>query len=230
MDSRWARPWFAITVACIATGIIIPICLAPNATDSFGGSPLNRALNVFAFFTIQSNLLVGIACVLLVIKLDRQSFAFAVLRLTGLIGITVTFVVFHVALARLLDLDGWAQAGNQFQHTISPIMAIVGWLCFGPRGLTSRRAAVVSIIFPVLYFAFCLIRGPLASHWYPYPFIDVQKIGYGPVLVNGVWIALLFIGVGTAATALDAKLPGVRVKSVGDDATSAVGSATATGP
>jgi hypothetical protein len=209
MDVRWARPWFAVTAACVATGIIISLCLAPGATGNFGGSPLNRALNVLAYFTIQSNVLVGVACVLLAINPHRSSFAFALLRMTGLIGITVTFIVFHVVLSRLLDLDGWAQAANQFQHTISPILAIVGWLCFGPRGITSRRIVLWSILFPLLYFAFCMIRGPLASHWYPYPFIDVRSIGYAPVLVNAVWVALLFIGAAAAATALDRKLPGL---------------------
>lgn len=215
MDARWARPWFAATALCVATGIIISLCLAPGAT-SFGGSPLNRSLNTFAFFTIQSNVLVGVVCVLLAINPYRSSFAFALLRMSGLVGITVTFIVFHVALSRLLDLDGWAQAANQFQHTISPIMAVVGWLCFGPRGVTSPRVVRYSILFPLLYFAFCLIRGPLASHWYPYPFIDVQTIGYVPVLVNAVWVALLFIGASAAATALDRKLPGLRVSDTED--------------
>ena len=208
MDARWARPWFALTAACVATGIIISICLAPGATDAFGGSPLNRVLNIFAFFTIQSNVLVGVACVLLAINPVRTSFAFALVRMTGLLGITLTFVVFHVVLSRLLDLDGWAQAANQFQHTISPVMAMIGWGCFGPRGLVSRRLVLWSALFPLLYFVFCLVRGPLASNWYPYPFVDVTADGYVPVLINAVWIALLFIGLGTVATALDRKLPG----------------------
>jgi hypothetical protein len=213
MDARWARPWFAITAACVVAGVTISLCLAPGQTANFGGSPLNRALNVLAFFTIQSNLLVAVGCLLLAINPGRSSFAFALLRMTGLIGITVTFVVFHVALSRLLDLDGWFQAANQLEHTITPILTIVGWICFGPRGLTSRRIVLCSTIFPLLYFAFCLIRGPLASHWYPYPFIDVQSLGYGPVLVNAVWVAILFIGASALATAFDAKLPGQRVSA-----------------
>jgi hypothetical protein len=210
VDARWARSWFTLTAVCVVAGIVISICLAPGATDNFGGSPLNRSLNVFAFFTIQSNVLVGAASLLLAINPARSSFAFAVLRLTGLIAITVTFVVFHVALSSLLDLDGWAQAANQFQHTIAPVLALVGWLCFGPRGLTPRRAVLYSILFPLSYFTFCLIRGPLASNWYPYPFIDVATLGYVPVLVNAVWIALLFIGLGAASAALDHRLPAPR--------------------
>jgi hypothetical protein len=56
----------------------------------------------------------------------------------GLTAIAVTFLVFHVVLSRLLDLNSWAQAADQFHHTVVPLLAISGWLMFGPRGLTKR--------------------------------------------------------------------------------------------
>jgi hypothetical protein len=206
MDQRWARPWFATTAGFVAAGIIIQLFVTANSPDSFGGSTLNRALNIFAFFTIQANLLVGATCLLLALRLDRSSTVFAGFRMAGLIGITVTFIVFHVALSRLLDLDTWAQTANQFQHTVVPIMTVVGWLAFGPRDLTSRRITLLTILFPLLYIIFTMIRGPLASDWYPYPFVDVQALGYLRVAINGVWIAVLFIATAAGATALDQRL------------------------
>lgn len=207
MDRRWARPWFAVTAACVAAGIIIQLPVSANAEQAFGGSPLNRALNIFAYFTILSNILVGVVGLVLALNPNRSGTAFAVLRLTGLISITVTFVVFHVALSRLLDLDSWAQAANQLQHTIVPILTIVGWLAFGPRKLTSGFITKLTVIFPLLYMVFTMIRGPLASDFYPYPFTDVHHLGYVRVAINGLWIALLFIGIAAGATALDRKLP-----------------------
>ena len=207
MDSRWARPWFATTAACVVAGIVIQLFVTSNSATAFGGSPLNRSLNILAYFTIESNLLVGAVCLLLALNLDRTSPVFAFFRLTGLIGITVTFVVFHVAISHLLDLDTWAQAANQLQHTVVPIMAVVGWLAFGPRALTSARIAKLTIAFPLLYMVFTVIRGPLSSDFYPYPFADVKVLGYPRVAVNALWIALLFLGVAAAATVLDHRLP-----------------------
>lgn len=192
----------------MATGIIVQLFVTTNNTNSFGGSPVNRALNIFAFFTIQSNVLIGIACLLLAIRLERPSAGFAVLRLTGLVGITVTFLVFHVVLSRLLDLDSWAQVANQLQHTVVPILSIAGWLLFGPRGHASARVARWTIVFPLLYMVFTAVRGPLASNWYPYPFTNVHQLGYARVLINALWIALLFLGVAAGAAALDRRLPG----------------------
>ncbi len=210
MDQRWARPWFAATAACVLAGIVIQLFVSANTPAFFGGSSINRALNVFAFFTIQSNVIVGLTCLLLAIRLDRSSVAFAALRITGLIAITVTFVVFHVALSRLLDLDSWAQAANQLQHTVVPVLSVVGWLAFGPRGHTSARVSKLTVIFPLLYMLFTAIRGPLSSDFYPYPFVDVHALGYPRVAINAVWIALLFIAVAAAAAALDRRLTVAR--------------------
>ena len=95
---------------------------------------MGLALNIFAFFTVLSNVVVGVTTMLLAINPNRSSPVFEVFRLIGLVAITVTFIVFHVVLSRLLDLDTWAEVANQLLHTVVPIMAIVGWCLFGPRG------------------------------------------------------------------------------------------------
>ena len=172
----------------------------------FGDSPLARALNNFAFFTIQSNLIVGGTCLLLAINPNRSSTVFRVFRLTGLVAIAVTGIVFHVSLSGLLELDSWALASDRLLHVVVPVMAIVGWLAFGPRGLTSARVAKLTVIFPLAYMTFTIIRGPLASDWYPYPFADVKVLGYTKVIINGLWIGLLFVSLAAAATFLDKRL------------------------
>ncbi|AQA25715.1 hypothetical protein BTZ20_4724 [Rhodococcus sp. MTM3W5.2] len=116
--------------------------------QKFGGSPLGRALNVFAFFTIQSNLIVGATSLLLAINPNRSSTVFSVFRLTGLVAITVTGIVTYVALDGLLVFDTWALTADKLLHVAVPIMAVVGWLAFGPRGLTSPRVVKLAVLFP----------------------------------------------------------------------------------
>jgi hypothetical protein len=210
VDHRWARPWFAVTALCVLAGIVIQIPVTATSSTAFGGSATNQVLNILAYFTIESNILVGVACLLLAVDLNRPSLLFAVVRMMGLVGITVTFVVFHVALARLLDLDTWAQAANQLQHTVVPILTIVGWLAFGPRGLTSGRVVKLSVLFPLAYMTFTVIRGPLSSNFYPYPFADVHALGYIRVIINALWVSLLFVGVAAGAAWLDRRLAPTR--------------------
>ena len=86
-----------------------------------------------------------------------------------------------------------------------PVMTVVGWLLIGPRGIVSRRVAWLSVIFPVCWLAFTLIRGAIV-HWYPVPFIDVTQIGYGRALLNCVPPPLFTLGLAAAATVLDGRL------------------------
>jgi hypothetical protein len=57
---EWARIWFAVTALVVLAGIVITI---PAAMDNEAGefdTPLKRGLDGFVFFTIHSNIIVGI--------------------------------------------------------------------------------------------------------------------------------------------------------------------------
>lgn len=202
---RWARVCFFATALCVAGGVVISVFTAAHSTAGHFRTPTQRAFNTFAFFTVQSNLIVGATTLVLALRPHPVSAVFATLRLIGLVAITVTGLVYHVALAGLFDLQGWDQLGNQLVHTVVPLLVVGGWLAFGPRGLTSRRIALWSLGFPVCWLVFTLIRGAFV-HWYPYPFIDVTQLGYGGTLLNCLWVSLLLLALAGGATVLDRKL------------------------
>jgi hypothetical protein len=205
VGERWARVWFAATALCVVGGVALSVNSAVHSTTGHFHDGVQRALNTFAFFTVQSNLIVGGTSLALALDTNRSSTAFRTFRLIGLVAITVTGIVYHVAIAHLLELDGLDLAGDQLVHTVVPILAVVGWLLFGPRRLTSPRVAALSLLFPVLWLGFTLVRGAVV-HWYPYQFIDVTVIGYARAAVNCVWVALLLFGLAAGATAVDGRL------------------------
>lgn len=202
---RLALSCFALTGLCAVAGVIISVFTAAHNTGGHFRTPTQRAFNTFAFFTVQSNLLAGATTLLLAMRPNRPSVVFSVFRLIGLVAITVTGVVYHVALASIFDLQGWDQLGNQLVHTVVPILTVVGWLAFGPRKLTSRRVVYWSLAFPVAWLCFTLVRGAFV-HWYPYPFIDVTVLGYGGAVLNCAWVALLLLGLAAGANLLDRRL------------------------
>ncbi len=117
MAPRWARVWFGATAACVLAGVVINAITAANS----GGAA--RAANTFAFFTTWSNLLVGSATLLLAVRLDRSSTAFAVLRLSGLVAIIATGnafagVAFDAEFAQALPLTGWGLVWNVLLHIV----------------------------------------------------------------------------------------------------------------
>ncbi len=189
--------------------VVVQVPLSANVAGGHFATPVGRVVNMFCFFTVQSNVIVGITTGLLAVRPERDSTVFAVFRLIGLVAITVTFVVFHVALASLQDLQGAAALTDFLFHTLVPLLAIAGWIAFGPRGIVSWRVAALTLLFPVLWGIFTLIRGPIVD-FYPYPFIDVRSLGYPRVLLNIVLVGVLFYGLAAAAVALDGRLPGLR--------------------
>jgi hypothetical protein len=203
-----ARVCFAATAACVATGVSVSVYTAARGPGHFPNG-VERGFNAFAFFTIQSNLIAGVTTLLLAINPDRTSLVFRTFRMIGLVTITVTGIVFHVAIGKFLDLDGIDQFGNQLVHTVVPVLTVVGWLMFGPRGLTSARIAWLSVLYPVCWLAFTLIRGAVI-HWYPYHFIDVDTLGYAKTLLNTLWVSILLLGLAAGATALDTFLTRTR--------------------
>src|SRR6266508_2410809 len=182
MTQPAGRTWFALTAVIVAVGIVVQLfATADNEAGHFTGT--KAVLNVFCYFTIQSNLLLGITSALLAIRTNRRSTAFRALRLDGVLAMVVTGIVYHT------------------------VLAVIGWLVFGPRGQTNARIVWWSVVYPVLWLVFTLVRGPLAGDFYPYPFVDVAEHGLGRVLLNCLVVAVLFLGLGTGATALDRVLP-----------------------
>jgi hypothetical protein len=57
-------------------------------------------------------------------------------------------------------------------------------------------------VYPLLWLVFTLIRGE-GTGFYPYPFVDVGLHGYGRVLLNCLFVALLFLALAAGATLLD---------------------------
>jgi len=200
--STIARCWFAATALVVIVGLAIQVPVAMDNESGFFTTPLTRGLNVFVFFTVQSNILVAIGTALLALGTDTRSTVFQAVRLTGLVAITLTFVVFHAVLRDLQDLTGQAAVADLLLHTASPILCVSGWVVFGPRQLTSARIVWASLVFLVAWGAFTLIRGPIVD-WYPYPFMDPNEHSYGRIAINLTIIAAVFVGLSAGAHKLD---------------------------
>ena len=200
------RLWFAGTAAVVAIGLVVQLVATSRLHSGFFDSRAGRVVNMFCFFTIQSNIIVLVTCALLAAGSARRPLWFWVLRLDGVVCIAVTFVVFHVALAGLHDLQGLAKVADFLLHTASPLLCVIGWLVFGPRGRTSWRTVRLAAIFPVAWLVFALVRGPLVGDYYPYPFLDVGAHGYPRVLLNCLVLAALFLGLAAGTHLLDRRL------------------------
>lgn len=202
--STWARSWFALTALVALTGLTAQsISTAGVDSGHFTTAP-SRLFNLLFFFTIESNIIVCVTSALLALR-PRHGQIFAGFRLAGVMGITLTGIVYHSVLGDLYELTGLAKFSDVLLHTAVPILAVVGWLLFGPRRAIDRAAITVAVAYPIGYFVIALIRGPIVD-FYPYPFVDVSDHGYVRVLLNAVLVAAIYLAMASGARRLDSVL------------------------
>ena len=99
-----------------------------------------------------------------------------VVRVAAVVGITITGVVHWFFLRPLLDLAGWSYLCDKLLHVVVPLLAVVGWLLFGPRPRVTLGAWLLALIWPAAWLAYTLVRGAVTG-FYPYPFLNVAGAG-----------------------------------------------------
>ena len=210
-----SRSWHAIVAALVVVAIVLQIhqalgvaSLPPEQSTGLlrGTDATGRIIRVLSFFTIQSNILVGVAAALVALDPSRDGRGFRVLRLMSLVGITVTAIVYTAILAPTHDPIGFEQTLiNALVHYVVPAAAVLGWLILGPRPRIDRRTVGLTLLWPAAWLAYTLVRGAL-WHWYPYPFVDVEEHGYGVVAANAVGVLLVLLAVAGAFAWLDRRV------------------------
>jgi hypothetical protein len=196
------RAWYALTALVVLVALAIQIPITATATGGRFDTPVERVANLFTFFTILTNTLVGITAAHLALRPGEASLPWRVARLDALLGIVVTGSVYHALLADLYVLTGAEAFANQLFHTVVPVLAVVGWALFGPRGLIGPVVVACSVVYPLVWLAFTLVRGALIDY-YPYPFVDVTRLGYAQVALNCLGITVLFLALAAVAAGLD---------------------------
>ncbi|GAA2903508.1 hypothetical protein Acy02nite_28840 [Actinoplanes cyaneus] len=208
MKSRvWHGTLALIVLASLITQIVLTATdTAPHAGPAVHETLVTRFVRLFSFFTIQSNLLLLIAIVALVRDPGRDGRVWRVIRLDALLGIVITGIVYSTILAGQVELHGAAYLADLGFHYIAPWAALLGWLLFGPRPRIDARTLAWAALWPVLWIGYTLAHGAVTG-WYPYPFTDVNSLGYPAVLVNLGAVVLLAAVLAAVLRLLDTRLP-----------------------
>lgn len=152
--------------------------------------------NFFSFFTIQSNIIAAVVLLVGAVLAPRASIAWDLVRGGAAVFMILTGVVYNTLLVglegSLETSDPWA---NDIVHTIIPIVMAIDFLLIPLARRLRWRDATVWAIYPLIYLAYTLIRGPIVD-WYPYPFLDPRRDGgYPQVALMCVAIFLGFLAV-----------------------------------
>ena len=154
------------------------------------------------FFTVLTNVLLAVTMTMIAIGRKISPFILGGIPLaTLLVG-----AVYATLLQGLLELSGGALAADILLHKVSPVAMALWWLFFAPKRALKWDAPVKWAAYPLAYFAYALARGHFDGR-YPYPFIDVGKLGWVQTLINAVAIAIAFVIAGLALVWIDSWRP-----------------------
>ncbi|WP_431926812.1 Pr6Pr family membrane protein [Amycolatopsis tucumanensis] len=179
--SRWWHGLIALVViASLAVQLALIFTGGADANSGQTGEALRlgvRLWRLFSYFTIESNLLVLAAALVLVWRPTFDGPVWRVVRLDALLGILITGLVFAIMLAPQVHLTGAALAATIGFHYISPWATIAAWLLFGPRPRISWSTVAGAFVWPLAWLVYIFTQGAFTD-WYPYPFLG--RDGPGP--------------------------------------------------
>lgn len=223
---EWATGWSLgrlAVAALIAAAVLAQFVSTVSEALARGRDLATVTANFFSFFTILSNVSAAVVLAVLGIRfflrhrsLDTDSAAPAT-ALAWVSTYMITTGVVYNLLLRGLPLQpetvGWS---NEVMHVWGPLFLLLDVLVGPNRRRLPWSAAFGAAIFPIVWIVYTLLRAPLitnpttgAPFWYPYPFLDPNTGGWGPVAGYIVVIAVAIVALAFAVVALGRKR-GVR--------------------
>ena len=192
--------WFAL---------VLQLYLSIRRSIGNGSGAVHGVWMYFAFFTVLTNLIVGVVLSAPLIApasaLDR--FCARAATLAGVaVNIALVGIIYNLLLRHSWNPQGLQLLGDILLHDAVPIAFVAYAWWYGGSARASLLDRLWWVLWPLAYFVYAMLRGA-ATGFYPYPFIDVDRLGYAQVLVNAVGVGVGYFLVAAVLFALDRLRP-----------------------
>lgn len=161
---------------------------------------MELVIRFFSYFTILTNILVAVMFTMAAFS-DNTFFTRPGVQTAITVYIIVVGLIYNLVLRFLWSPQGMQRFTDELLHTIIPVSAVVYWVKYVRKDGLVYRNCFLWLLFPFAYILFVALRGA-ASGFYPYPFIDVTRLGYPRALLNGLGMVLIFMGLSLFLTAI----------------------------
>lgn len=148
----------------------------------------------FSYFTIQSNLLIAIASTSVSLfsnTIFGEFFNKHTTKTALTVYILVVALVYNVVLRFLWTFTGWGALVNELLHVVVPLLFLIYWCSFVVKRFLKWSNLWWWLCYPLVYCIVVMLRGNY-SGFYPYPFLNIDKLGLQNVLVNCLAVTALF--------------------------------------
>ena len=183
----------------ILAGILGILGLAALITQWFisyerdGLGLLGNTVRLYSFFTIITNTLIGLSFLAHAIKREDNVGFLARPSVSAALAVYVTIVgvVYNVMLRQTWHPEGLQRVVDEWLHVVNPILYVLFWYMTVSKKDVTFASIISWLYLPVVYMAYTFIRGAWIG-WYPYPFIDVNTIGYPQAIITAGILLIVF--------------------------------------
>lgn len=222
IQNTWASVAFKLALVASSTvGLLIQ-------TGLIGDGPIN--LGQLVYFTLLSNLLAALYFLVDAIAVARTGNDWnPQLKGAATMSLIVTGLIYNLILANTsfsmdvgdagttmeaaMNSTFISALGNTLLHKVSPLMIVLDWILFDPKGRFTKTSPFLWVLVADVYFIFATVRGfmlPLGTEngRFPYFFIDWDILGW-KVIPIVIALNAAFIALGFVMVFIDGKLAGI---------------------
>ena len=165
------------------------------------GAP-GRIFDLLSYFTIWSQIVVAIVFYALYKDSARRDRFTTLLLPTAIMMVTITGIMFYALIYPVSPPVGANIYPSFVSHAVVPVISVLAWIVYGPRGFMKIKAIPSLFIIPIIWVGLTLVRGVVSTQ-YPYGVLDVTEIGYMWFFITVVAIIIFGVVLGLVYTAID---------------------------
>jgi hypothetical protein len=185
--------WFALALQLYLMLVKVP---------GQGMAVVRTVATFFSFFTVLTNLLVALVLTSIAMRpAGAGFFRRPSVQAGAVVYIAIVGISYHRLLRQLWNPQGGQLVADILLHSVMPAAYLLYWFFYGPRTGLQWKDAVAWLVYPGVYLVYSLARGA-AIGVYPYPFVDVNLLGYGGVFLRAAIFLIAFLGMGLLIVAV----------------------------
>jgi hypothetical protein len=184
----------AVVLACIGLfALLLQHHLLVQGPASEGLSFFKATLRYFTSFTVQANILVVLMLLAFALRPKIEEWTVHPFERSAISSYIAVVALVYVTTLRELWLSQGAQwLADVLLHYVVPLGYLAFWLFVMRKAGLRWYDPLLWLIYPIFYLGFVLVHGRFTG-FFPYPFIDVSKLGYGQMMLNATGIGATFL-------------------------------------
>jgi hypothetical protein len=198
-----ARFFHLAIFAAGLVGLALQLQVSYGLQSDRGLGVLSTLLKLSSYFTILTNVLLTVAhgsCLFAPQSAAGRFFSRPSVQSGLLLYIVIVGIVYVTLLSGLWQPEGIHWWADHLLHHVTPLLQLAFWIFAMPKQRLPWTLSLSWLAYPTLYLVWVFVRGSKVAD-YPYPFINLDKLGLSHTLLNSLGMGVAFLVAGLAIIA-----------------------------